>query len=114
MTGAAPPRLSRRANFPQQTRRRASPPPLPRARKFGAVHTRESGAVSEIDYFDAVSVYFGILTVMVFWRAQVFCAHPAALCEAFLPFGRAMIVYLSTRLDLGRLHRRAALDRFDR
>ena len=33
--------------------------------------------------------------------AQV-CSHPAANCELFLPFDRAILVHLTTRLEFGR------------
>lgn len=32
----------------------------------------------------------------------VFCSHPAANCEIYLPFDKSILVYLSTRLEFGR------------
>lgn len=39
------------------------------------------------------------------------CIHPTSLCELYMPFGRGMIVYATTRFDLGRLHSLQALER---
>lgn len=39
----------------------------------------------------------------------VVCSHPAAGCELFLPLGMPIILYVTTRFDLGRLHSPSAL-----
>lgn len=43
---------------------------------------------------------------------QIFCAHPAALCELYAPLGKPLIVLLTARPDLGRTHSVTALRRW--
>jgi hypothetical protein len=43
---------------------------------------------------------------------QVLCAHPAALCELYVPLGKPLIVFFTTRPDLGRTHDRQSLRRW--
>ena len=50
-----------------------------------------------------------ILLVMVL---QVLCAHPAALCELYVPLGKPLIVLFTTRPDLGRTHDIESLHRW--
>jgi len=42
----------------------------------------------------------------------VVCSHPAAGCELYLPLGVPIILFLTTRFDLGRLYSPAALARW--
>jgi hypothetical protein len=42
----------------------------------------------------------------------VVCSHPAAACEIYLPLGIPIILYFTTRFDLGRLHSPAVLRRW--
>jgi len=42
----------------------------------------------------------------------VVCSHPVAGCEVYLPLAIPIILYVTTRFDLGRLHSAAVLERW--
>ena len=51
-------------------------------------------------------------STMMLRMDAVVCSHPVAGCEVFFPLGLPIVLFVTTRFDLGRLYSAAALERW--